>query len=56
MINALGGIPLNINTYIPIGGVTDQAHPAEGLPQARTESEAQRTQRAVVRPGSLRFG
>ena len=29
MINALGGIKVNINTYIPIGGNTDLGIPPE---------------------------
>ena len=41
MINALGGIRLNVNTYIPIGGNSELGIPPEGLPQAGAESEAQ---------------
>ena len=29
MINALGGIRVNVNTYIPIGGNTDRDIPPE---------------------------
>ena len=40
MINALGGIRVNVNTYVPIGGNTDQRHPAGGVHQPRPQQEA----------------
>ena len=43
MIDALGGIRLNVNTYIPIGGNSDLGIPPEGVPSAGSGSEAQRT-------------
>ena len=56
MINALGGITVNINTYIPIGGNTDLAHPAEGVPGARSEPAPQGARRPLVRPRPVRLG
>ena len=56
MINALGGITRQHQHLHPDRRQHRSAHPAEGVPQAGTESEAQRAQRAVVRARPLRLG
>ena len=56
MINALGGITAQHQHLHPDRRQHRSPHPAEGVPQAGAEPEAQRTQRALVRPRSLRLG
>ena len=55
MINALGGIRVNVNTYIPIGGNTDSGIPPEEYispgPNKKLAGGG-----AVVRPRPLRLG
>ena len=55
MINALGGIKLNINTYIPIGGNSDRGiAPRSSSSQGRIRSST--GVRALVCTRSLRLG
>ena len=55
MINALGGIRLNINTYIPIGGNSERGIPPKEFLKPGDGSEAQWSARALVRPRPLRL-
>ena len=56
LVNALGGVTVNVNSYVPIGGNIRPRHPAVGVPRAGPEPEAERPyRRSVVRPRPLRL-
>ncbi len=53
MINALGGITVNINTYIPIGGQrTDRNIPPDDYIEAGAESASRRLATRCGSPGA----
>ena len=56
MINALGGITVNINTYIPIGGNTDLGIPPSDYLEPGPEPAPEGPRRPLVRPRPLRLG
>ena len=55
IVDAMGGITVNVNEPVAIQGDTDAGHPAGGLPRSRARPAPRRVPRPVVRPRSLRL-
>ena len=54
MVNAIGGVTVNINEPVAVNGDTDAGIPPDPLPAARARPAPRRLRRAVVRPRAVR--